>query len=92
LLGWQSVAKLFRRCGDDHDEEHQQEELGDFEGRFGLGGGQCVDCGHLLKGLCDKDEDVEVKRDEGGDDVGASPWSVEMEDVEREDGDREDYQ
>ena len=58
-------SELLRRCGDEHDEQDQQEELGDFEWRFGAGGGEGVEDGDVLEGLRDEDEDVEVEGEHG---------------------------
>jgi hypothetical protein len=86
------VAELLCGCSDEHDEQDQQEELGDFEWRFGAGGGEGMKDGDVLEGLGDEDEDVEVEGDHGGDGVGAPPSSFEVEDIEGEHGDGEhDY-
>ena len=71
----QGVAELLCGCGDEHGEQDQQEGLGDFEWSLGAGGGEGVEDGDVLEGLCDEDEDVEVEGDHGGDGVGAAPSS-----------------
>jgi hypothetical protein len=86
------VAELL--CGrcDEHDEQDQQEGLCDFEWCLGSGGGERMEGGDVLEGLRDEDKDVEVESDESGDGVGATPPSVEMEDVESEEGNGENNQ
>jgi hypothetical protein len=69
---------------DEGDEKNQKYELGDFEGCFGLCWSEGVDGGNLLEELSDEDENVEVEGNHGGDDVSASPDSVEMTGIEGE--------
>ena len=59
------VAELLCCCADEHGEQDEQEEFGDFEGGLGAGGGEGVEDGDVLEGLGDEDEDVEVEGEQG---------------------------
>ena len=81
------------RCEDCEDEEQRQHgDLRRHKRRLGLLGGYRVQRGHLQERLDDPDENVEVERDSGADDVDPTPGASEVEAVESEDGNRQDLQ
>jgi hypothetical protein len=56
-----------------HDEKCQDDELSEFEGRLGLGGGHRLQSWHFLKGLHDPDEDIKIEGDHGANDIDLAP-------------------
>jgi len=72
-----------------HDEQHQHHALRDREWRLGLRRRKRPQEGELLERLHHRDENVEIERDHGGDDVDPAPGAGEPEDVEAEERERE---
>src|SRR5580704_5582189 len=95
MRGWSTPAPLLfcalRRDFPESDggknpeqnENNEDDKLGDFERRFRLGGREGFKRGDFQETLDDEDEEVQIKRDDGGDDISHAPAAGEFARVTR---------
>ena len=74
--------ELADRCDAQHDKKQQHDALRDGEGRFSLGWRELLQGGSFLEQLCDQDEKVQVKGNEGVDNVYLAPGTGEPTQIE----------
>ncbi len=70
----------------EQDGEHEDDELRQFEWRFGLGRSDCLQRRDFFEGLHDQHEQIEVETDHCADHVDRVPCSGEMPGIAGENG------